>query len=554
MRWHLASIAAMLLVGCGDSSGPTKSQTESPNGSEPTQPLSTPGSRYVAHRLLQVGAEADLTEAGQVLEVIDFSSEGSLAYDAATGAIRCTRGGAGCVRVRYRDDVTQNSVQTQCFVCIDQTGDCGGAPRLALDLERLLEGGLPGDGNYLSQGKQLFYGLCQRDDAVVLQQSERALPPLMLRLVDAYAVEGNTTIDEDEIALGRQTRLTTYGGAVLDFSWLALMGGGGGNLRLNEDGTVVVDAPMCDAPTLGGVECISAPDIVVAGDILSISPQFPSEETIDDLLAPANNDLLDAFVSAYRIASWDTTAALADPGSRRNVVQRLTNMAVMDFYLRFFDGAYGLRNKGVRVAMRPPFTSVLGNVCLPEDVAVCATVEAELVAAEARVAAGWRNQGFDIWVMYFLRHDEMGAYLPMADLAPSFSAFNGVVFDVNTNANPPGSPTTIAAGLTNAVRGASEEVGSLPVIFSPWAGQMSFYTEGEICTSAFGDYFTINEALFDAALTHFPFDQIKAFVIPLVDGSHFDIRDPHELVTGMGLNRVGETGFNNPLLNIYLSQ
>ena len=80
---------------------------------------------------------------------------------------------------------------------------------------------------------------------------------------------------------------------------------------------------------------------------------------------------------------------------------------------------------------------------------------------------------------------------------------------------------------------------------------MTFYTEGrfcecEICASAFGDYYAINEALFDAALTHFPLDQIEAFVIPLVDGSHFDIRDPQELATGMNLNRVGKTGFNNP--------
>lgn len=97
------------------------------------------------------------------------------------------------------------------------------------------------------------------------------------------------------------------------------------------------------------------------------------------------------------------------------------------------------------------------------------------------------------------------------------------------------------------------------MIFSPWAGPMSFYTEGlfcegEICASTFGDYYSINEALFDAALTHFQFEQIEALLIPLLDGGHFDIRDPQDLEAGGNLNRVGETAFNNPLLNIYFSR
>ena len=106
-----------------------------------------------------------------MLEVIDISGAGSVVYDTTAGTVRCVRGGSGCARIQYRDDALQNSVQTQCFVCIDQTGDYGGAPRFDLDLERFLEGGLADDGNYLAQGDQLFYGLCQRDDAVVLGQS-----------------------------------------------------------------------------------------------------------------------------------------------------------------------------------------------------------------------------------------------------------------------------------------------------------------------------------------------------------------------------------------------
>ncbi len=210
MRRLALSIAIILLAGCGGSDGPTES-TEDPGSA-------APGSRYVSHRLLPVGAEVDLAEAGQVLEFNYLSTAGSVEYDEAEGVIRCMSGGAGCARLQYRDNATQDGVQTQCFVCVDETGDCGSSARFDLDLESFLEGGLPGDGNYLSQGDQLFYGICRREGTVVLEQANRALPPLMLRLVDAYGADGAGVFGEEEIPLGRQTRLTTYSGATLDFS------------------------------------------------------------------------------------------------------------------------------------------------------------------------------------------------------------------------------------------------------------------------------------------------------------------------------------------------
>lgn len=103
---------------------------------------------------------------------------------------------------------------------------------------------------------------------------------------------------------------------------------------------------------------------------------------MEELLTPANGDLLDAFLAAHGIASWGAISALADSGARRNVVQRLVSIEVQDFNLDFFDGQFGLGDKGVRVAMQPPFMSVLGNVCLPEDLATCAANEVELAAAE----------------------------------------------------------------------------------------------------------------------------------------------------------------------------
>ena len=40
----------------------------------------------------------------------------------------------------------------------------------------------------------------------------------------------------------------------------------------------------------------------------------------------------------------------------------------------------------------------------------------------------------------------------------------------------------------------------------------------------------------------------------MFEGSHFDIRDPYEQFRSFSLNRVGEAGYNNPVLNIYRAQ
>ena len=120
-----------------------------------------------------------------------------------------------------------------------------------------------------------------------------------------------------------------------------------------------------------------------------------------------------------------------------------------------------------------------------------------------------------------------------------------MILDINLNASPPlDAGVDPAATLVNAVTAAAGELGTLPVWLSPWAGPMDFYAAGtfceaEVCASDFTAYYALNEALFDAALNVFPVSQIEAFVIPLFDGSHFDIRDPQELRGGIRLNRVG---------------
>ncbi len=49
--------------------------------------------------------------------------------------------------------------------------------------------------------------------------------------------------------------------------------------------------------------------------------------------------------------------------------------------------------------------------------------------------------------------------------------------------------------------------------------------------------------------------QVEAFAVSIFDGGiHFDIREPYENRGGVPLNRVGETGFNSPLMNLFLAQ
>ncbi len=115
--------------------------------------------------------------------------------------------------------------------------------------------------------------------------------------------------------------------------------------------------------------------------------------------------------------------------------------------------------------------------------------------------------------------------------------------------------------LADAVRSLAEEIGTeMPVILTSFWGPMEFATTGEfceaeVCASGFSDYYAVHETLILAMLDAFPLEQLEAFGVALFDGgAHFDIREPQESRGGTMLNRVGETGFNNPLMNLYLTR
>lgn len=80
------------------------------------------------------------------------------------------------------------------------------------------------------------------------------------------------------------------------------------------------------------------------------------------------------------------------------------------------------------------------------------------------------------------------------------------------------------------------------------------FCEADVCTSDFAGTYDQTEAWFLAALDAFAAGQVVGFSAAIFDGSHFDILAPYEHYDGYSLNRSGETGFNNPALNIYLVQ
>ena len=57
-----------------------------------------------------------------------------------------------------------------------------------------------------------------------------------------------------------------------------------------------------------------------------------------------------------------------------------------------------------------------------------------------------------------------------------------------------------------------------------------------------------------AALQSLSPEQFLGLGVTLFEGSHFDIREPYENFFSLLLNREGETGYNNPVPNIYWAQ
>lgn len=275
---------------------------------------------------------------------------------------------------------------------------------------------------------------------------------------------------------------------------------------------------------------------------------------LESVVAATSDAVLRDFVAAHVPVDWNAIAALGQ--ARSLLVYRLVGLEVMRQLLAAFDAAHGLRLARIPIGYSPNFKTRprLRSQCPPTTRATCESIEAILDAHERAWIRSWRNAGYDRWFQEILGNTPDGAPSVIADSAPSFDAFRGVVALVDFG--PPVAGYERGDLMSNTVASLAAAVGGMPVVIAPRGAPLETvvtgaFCEASICPSAFSAYYRAYEPAIQTMLSRFAPGQVKNFAIPTFEGAHFDIRQPYERYEGFSLNRVGETGFNNPLLNLY---
>ncbi len=509
--------------------------------------------RYATHQFVAVGDAVDLGGLGDPLDLVtdDVLTVGN---DGQTAT--CAASGTACLRFDY-GAAPGAHIQTLCVVCVAGEGDCGALPDAMLDLE-------PGDGvslqeaNFLASGEGALYRVCQ-GPAGLLVDSGAALPPLMLRIVAAYGIDEGGSVERgtEDMDLARATAFTTRSGERLTPAWHSTMGHELRGFTLEPDGTVTVDDPVCDTDAFSSAGCTHYPAAVDDDDLFTLYTGAVSPTEIDGLIRQ-RPDRVAALAARHGSSLWsaDLSGLSEESAVRRTMVQRWLGADLFRLYALAFDRVFDLSGRGVRVAMQgnASHRRSLSSICSPEE-SLCDDIEAELRSAEAATLAALRDEDLnELWLHVTLRYTS-GGRTALASSPPHHALFDGVVIDIDTAANPPASELPIAENLIASLDAAAQELGDLPVIVSVSAGPNAAYVDGVACEAGtcqpdFARYYLLVEAVWRAALEHFGLDRIHAFAVPLMDGDHFDIDAPRE----GNIHRTAETGYNNPLLNPYLTR
>lgn len=510
--------------------------------------------RLATHRFLPVGSSLSIADLGTILEIASVEPPSDVVtYSDTEGAITCNQGGTAFVRAQYRHaDAPKNRVQTLLVVCVDEAGDCGPLPRASLDLERYLNRTPKGEADYLAQGRGSLWGLCVSQGKYRLD-APPAMPPLMFRIIDALA-DGVYSLSDNEFDLVRRSALTTYSGSRLSPPWISVASLELTQLSLRSDGGADFEANACDKTPA----CTDNASLARAGDLVTVQFSPPGNNTgLQAFVDAAGDPVVSAFVRSHLDLDWAATDHLPEP-ARRQIVYRLIGLELMDEALRKFDALYGLKHSGVHIGYSPYWETRyrVDTLCLTEQRTECRTLEDKVDAYERQRLAALDAEGFDLWFYADQGYRDDGTSEPLVGTAPGFDAFAGVVLSLSS-----GSPRVddMSASMPAAVRQAAGEIGGLPIILVAHSSPMRFaldsaFCEAEVCTSAFSDHYATYEGAIDAMLDAFGPGQVRGFGVSLIDGGiHFDIREPYELRQGLWLNRVGETGYNNPLLNLYLA-
>ncbi len=540
-RW---AVPLLLLAGCSNDPA-----TPDPPAPEPD----TAVERFAAHRFVAVGDTVDLQRYGTLLDAGELDTGSALAVDTAAYAASCVAGGTGWVRFRYRDTGEENGVQTLVVTCVDETGPCASLPGLTVDLERFRPGHEPTAADLLADGDRTLYGVC-RSTAGIRLQPPPDLPPLMLRVVDAWG-SGPYSVAGQELEWLRATPVIGYSGDVQDPSWIATVSRDIQSIEIAADGTVTVEWEPCASSP----ECPVDGDWVREDDLVVVA--FGAPDLLDVIRSqPAG--VQRAFAETHAPGAWDALEGVAHTGSdrsaREELVLRVIGALLMDRTVRDFDDRYGLSTAGARIGFGGFWQTRVPVACLPDDHVRCDTAEAILASLEADIVDGWRTAGTSVWWTDFVGYAPDGSLRPLS--TPALAAFDGALGLLDLTA-PADDGIDRPAALAQAVRALdSVTPAELPLAFAVHWGPMTHvlepdgFCEAEVCPSAFSRYYHAFEPAIHAILETFTPGRVTGFGIPIFDGAHFDIRSPYETVGGLELNRVAETGFNNPLMGLYSGQ
>ncbi len=501
--------------------------------------------RLASHVFVPVGDSRSVAGFGELLEVIDFEGEPVVVGE---GEVTALDSGISCLRFRYRGTPGENGVQTMCVVAFDEAGDCAGLEPLELDLDTYLDPdkAAAGNSNALVGGE--LYAACRTPDGSLrLQQPQTELPKLFFNIVDALG-EGPYSLGDSEVGPQRDGYITTFGGEVLSPPWIVTVSREVSSVEWLPDGTFVVNGEDCSQVP----SCGDDPSLVRRGDVLMTSLGMSPEQlqTVMDAAEPAT---LDSFVSERVEIPWDEIAGV-HPDAVLQAFNRLAVLDIMDTLLTVWDDAYLLREKEVVIGYAQPWfaETALTAYCYPDpaEQTACLRMESAISDYEQVRIAEWRRAGFRLWQAGFL---SVAGQVPPADRRPHWSAFEGVIAGV-------GAPESVGPDLRQifgrAVRALATEIdNATPVMLFMTGGPIGAQTgdgfcEADICPSDFAGAYEMAEGALAAALEVFTPGQLQGFGAALFEGSHFDIRHPYE-VFGYPLNRVGETGYNHPILNVW---
>ena len=552
---HTATSTATPVSTVSPGGGQTPSSTLTPTV---TPALDVPATRLALHLFIPVGESRSLAGLGRLLET-EFLTEPA-AVRIEGDSIIATAHGIACLRFEYRDAEAENTVQTLCSVSFDETGDCSGLLALDLDLNRFLEqtNEPVGNANLLESGSGLLYRACKTGTgAYRLQQPDQPLPNLYFTIIDALG-SGPYSLGSTEFDIQRAGTVTTYSGTELVPQWVLSVSLEINDVGITEDLEVAFTWEDCSFSP----GCTPNPAVVRSGDVIRVSIGIPSE-LLDEDFESMSEAIRDRFFSDRIGMGWAEIAEV-HPDARRAAFNRIALLDMVTDAVRYFDGIYDLTGKGVAVGYRQPWQAqsslAFPHECYPDDIVPeeterCNRIDEAIQALEVSRIGELREDGLTLWYAGSIDYGDEGQYAPVESRRPHFASFHGMVVSIGANSGI--QVENIPNTLANVASQFASEVGSeIPVILSlngpPITAQTGrAFCEAQICPSDFEGMYEQAEAVLESALRSFAGDQLVGFGISLFEGSHFDIREPYEEFGGFSLNRVGETGYNNPILNVY---